>query len=217
MARGTGPVTPRARPRSWPSDRDPWVRALAFRTLSELLRSQQDAIARQAEVDPDPIVRAALGDTEEGAGMPERAQLVSQVERMMVLRRVSIFAALDPEDLQRVASLAVEQSWAADDILMEEGALGDELIVIVEGAVRVVRGQGAEARVLRRYGEGDHIGELAVLRAAPRAATVIAERGRGPRPGDQRGRGPGPAHGATGGRHGHAGVPRRAHQPAGLR
>jgi HEAT repeat protein len=158
-------------------DRDPWVRALAFRTLSELLRSQQDSIVRQAEVDPDPIVRAALGDTEEGAGMPERAQLVSQVERMMVLRRVSIFAALDPEDLQRVASLAVEQSWATDDILMEEGALGDALIVIVEGAVRVVRGQGAAGHVLRRYGEGDHIGELAVLRAAPRAATVIAEPG----------------------------------------
>ena len=198
-------------------DRDPWVRALAFRTLSELLRSQQDSIARQAEVDPDPIVRAALGDTEEGAGMPERAQLVSQVERMMVLRRVSIFAALDPEDLQRVASLAVEQSWATDDVLMEEGALGDALIVIVEGAVRVVRGQDAEAHVLRRYGEGDHIGELAVLRAAPRAATVIAEEGGVRGLVDQRRCGPGPAHGATGGRHGHAGVPCRAHQPAGLR
>ena len=125
-------------------DRDPWVRALALRTLSELLRSQQDAIAQRAEVDPDPVVRAALGDMEEGSGMPERAQLVSQIERMMVLRGVSIFAALDPEDLQRVASLAVEQSWAADDVLMEEGALGDGLVVIVEGAVRVVRGQGAE-------------------------------------------------------------------------
>jgi CRP-like cAMP-binding protein len=60
---------------------------------------------------------------------------------------------------------------------MVEGALGDELVVIVEGAVRVIRGDGTETHVLRRYGEGDHIGELAVLRAAPRAATVIAEAG----------------------------------------
>lgn len=107
--------------------------------------------------------------------MPERAELVSQIERMMVLRDVPIFAALDPEDLQRVAALAIEQSWASDDVLMEEGALGDGLIVIVEGSVRVVHGRGAEARLVRRYGAGDHIGELAVLREAPRAASVIAE------------------------------------------
>ena len=59
---------------------------------------------------------------------------------------------------------------------MREGDVGDELIVIVEGSVRVVRYRpnGAE-RLVRRYEAGDHIGELAVLREAPRAATVIAE------------------------------------------
>ncbi len=33
---------------------------------------------------------------------------------------------------------------------------------------------GAE-RLIRRYGPGDHIGELAILRERPRIATVIAE------------------------------------------
>ena len=36
------------------------------------------------------------------------------------------------------------------------------------------RTDGTE-RFLRRFGAGDHIGELAVLRAAPASATVIAE------------------------------------------
>lgn len=59
---------------------------------------------------------------------------------------------------------------------MREGDLGNELLVIVEGSVRVVREQadGSE-RLIRGYESGDHIGELAVLRERPRAATVIAE------------------------------------------
>ena len=38
--------------------------------------------------------------------MPDELQLVNEVDRMLVLRRVPIFASLDPEDLQRVAAAA---------------------------------------------------------------------------------------------------------------
>ena len=90
--------------------------------------------------------------------------------------------------------------------LVREGDLGDELIVIVEGSVRVVRAEpdGTE-RLLRRYEAGDHIGELAVLRERPRAATVDRRGRRRAWPRHRR-RGPqvDPAR-ATRGRDGHAG------------
>jgi hypothetical protein len=58
----------------------------------------------------------------------------------------------------------------------QRGRVGSELVLIVEGSVRVVHveSDGSE-RLLRPYEAGDHFGELVVLREAPRAATVIAE------------------------------------------
>jgi signal-transduction protein with cAMP-binding, CBS, and nucleotidyltransferase domain len=153
------------------------VRALALRTLSEHLQAGQRSLAEQVRSDPDPLIREAVVIAEGEAPMPEIPQLVSDIDRMLVLRRVSIFEALGPEDLQRVAAAATEQSWGEGDELMTEDEPGDELIVIVEGDVRVVHRDGATEHLLRTYGEGDHIGELAVLRAAPRAATVIAQPG----------------------------------------
>ena len=41
----------------------------------------------------------------------------------------------------------------------------------------VHRRPGEPDEEIRTYGEGDHIGELAVLRVAPRAATVVADAG----------------------------------------
>lgn len=158
-------------------DPDPWVRALALRTLSEHLRDAQHDPAHRVPEDPHEQGRQA-STTEPGAHeMDEPLQLVNDVDRMLVLRSVPLFEALDPEDLQRVAIAAVERSWAEGDELMVEGELGDELIAIVEGGVRVVHREDGEEHEIRTYGVGDHIGELAILREAPRAATVVAAAG----------------------------------------
>ena len=110
--------------------------------------------------------------------MPESGRTMSEIDTMLSLRRVPLFEGLDPEDLQRIATTCLERVYAAGQALVREGELGDELIVIVEGSVRVVHAgpDGAE-RLIRRFGAGDHIGELAVLRERPRIATVIAEDG----------------------------------------
>jgi CRP-like cAMP-binding protein len=106
--------------------------------------------------------------------MPNPEATLGTIERMLCLRRVPMFSQLAPEDLQRIAAAATERWYEAREALMTEGELGDELVVIVDGEVTVVQGEGADARLVRSYSAGDHIGELAVLRARPRVATVIA-------------------------------------------
>lgn len=128
--------------------------------------------------DADPWIRGlARRITADGDGMATDDDLAN-LDTMLRLRQVPLFSGLAPEDLQRVAMVAREATFEAGAALIDEGASGDELFVILDGRVVVTRrmDDGSE-RTIRTYGVGDHIGELAVLRDRPRAATVRADGG----------------------------------------
>ena len=107
--------------------------------------------------------------------MTATERTLSDLDTMLLLRRISLFEGLDPEDLQRIADTSEERLFDDGETLIREGEVGHELIVIVSGSVRVTQAtpDGGE-REIRRYDAGEHIGELAVLRERPRAATVVA-------------------------------------------
>jgi hypothetical protein len=136
------------------------------------------AVARLVDDDDPWVSRLARRVIEGGTELPETSRTLGDLETMLVLRRVPLFEGLDPEDLQRIAMHSVEHLYPAGEALVREGDIGDSIIVIVEGAVQVEKAEpdGTE-RLIRTYEQGDHIGELAVLREAPRAATVIAQEG----------------------------------------
>jgi HEAT repeat protein len=177
--------------------RDADVRAQAIEALDSIGdRRLGSAIARLVEHEPsadgrdvDTVVRRLRDDDDPWIGglarlvevdeepMAERTAPTA-IETMLQLRRVPLFARLTPEDLQRVAMVAVERSFAPGEVLIREGEPGTEMFVLLEGRVVVTRSlpDGSE-RTIRTYEAGDHIGELAVLRERPRAATVTAHAG----------------------------------------
>lgn len=139
--------------------------------------SADTALRRMAD-DGDPWIRALARHCILDAGGDDMAateRTLSDLDTMLLLRRIPLFEGLDPEDLQRIADTSEERTFDNGETLIREGEVGHELIVIVDGSVRVVQANpdGGE-REIRRYDAGQHIGELAVLRERPRAATVVA-------------------------------------------
>ena len=92
------------------------------------------------------------------------------VERVAALHRVQMFAGIPGRVLAAVAEAAVEERASQGEVLMEEGAVEAHLYAVVEGRVKVHRGD----RTLVELGPGATAGELAALVPAPRAASVTA-------------------------------------------
>ena len=93
------------------------------------------------------------------------------VEKVSLLKRVSIFEALPDDLLGGVAARLQEQQVAAGTPIIVEGQSGTTMYVIAGGEVRVHSGQA----LIARLGPKDVFGELSALDPEPRSASVTAE------------------------------------------
>jgi CRP-like cAMP-binding protein len=89
-------------------------------------------------------------------------------DKQAILQRVPLFAGLDERSLQAVSILAREVAFKSGDVLMVEGETGDEFFVILEGTIRIERGE----RTLRSMTTGGFLGEIALVDRRPRTATA---------------------------------------------
>jgi MFS family permease len=100
----------------------------------------------------------------------ERDDLVPR-RAVGLLRESAIFAPLPAAEVERVARNARWMTLDAGEVLIREGDTGDAYYVLESGALRVTHDR-AELRVTDTRADG--VGEIALLRAVPRTATVTA-------------------------------------------
>jgi CRP/FNR family cyclic AMP-dependent transcriptional regulator len=150
--------------RSALGDPEAWVRACALLAAARSGLGAPDALV--GADDPDPLVR----ETARLAAM-ETLPTVPLLERVVFLRRVPLFAELAPVDVKHVAEVASEQAYGDGISICEQGDAGEELYVVVSGAIRVVR-DGDE---VARRGPGEYVGEMAVITGGARMASLVAD------------------------------------------
>lgn len=96
--------------------------------------------------------------------------MLSLVEKVLILKSAPLFAETSDSVLAELADLVEEESFEADQVIFNKGDAGDSLYVIVSGSVKVWDGD----RLLNELKEGDAFGELALLDPEPRLGTVRA-------------------------------------------
>ena len=140
-------------------------------------RLELQAVQQRLEHDPDDWIRAcvALAARSRGGTMTETLPTLSTMERVLFLRKVPLFSALPPPDLEPIASIAREQAFADGDTIAEQGEPGDAMFIIVSGVVAVTSGRGGERRVLATRSQGDVVGEMAVITSEPRIADLVCD------------------------------------------
>ncbi|MBK7401338.1 MAG: Stp1/IreP family PP2C-type Ser/Thr phosphatase [Myxococcales bacterium] len=143
--------------------------------LTEILRDTPAETAAQALIDfaneagGKDNITGILVRVEANESDKVRARKLTQ--KREILAKMALFSRLTERELLRVMQAAEIREYERGAYIMKEGEKGDELFVVLTGRVAVVRGEAT----LTTLGPGEHVGEMALIRAVPRSASVIAE------------------------------------------
>jgi CRP/FNR family transcriptional regulator len=107
--------------------------------------------------------------------MPAAMAGMRSAEVVELLARVPVLSTLVPEDLERIAQLAVPRQFEPGQVVFREGDASDTCYIVRSGRARAVREHaGGRTITLATFGPGDIFGELALFEDERRSATVEA-------------------------------------------
>ncbi len=94
-----------------------------------------------------------------------------------ILAELEFFSNVDYESLTKLSALFDERIFEFNDIIFDEGSLGQSMLVIISGEVRITQisnNSSEEALIILK--KGDLFGEMALIEEMPRSATAIAHK-----------------------------------------
>jgi cytochrome P450/CRP-like cAMP-binding protein len=87
-----------------------------------------------------------------------------------------ILPEVDSDSLSQATEQAEKRRFAPGALIIQQGDLADALYIVTSGRVEVIReGLKDESKIVARLGVGEFFGEIGLLQAVPRTASVRAE------------------------------------------
>lgn len=90
------------------------------------------------------------------------------------LRHLPFLRGVDEDVLRALLEAAHPRLFAPGEVILDEGSTGQEMYLVISGSVEIVKGRGTEAVVLATRGPGELVGEMGLIDASARSATVRA-------------------------------------------
>ena len=89
------------------------------------------------------------------------------------LEKVPIFEHLSEKELKNIVQLTHEREYKTDEYVFKKHAPAEGMYVILSGKIEIKDPESGS--IFASLNSGDFFGEIALLKNAPRTATVIAE------------------------------------------
>ena len=67
--------------------------------------------------------------------------MYSTLEKTIILKSVELFKSIPAENLSKVAQITEEVKYSKDEPIFSEGDYGDSLFIVVDGEVKIHKGQ----------------------------------------------------------------------------
>ncbi|KAF4092096.1 hypothetical protein AMELA_G00016940 [Ameiurus melas] len=93
---------------------------------------------------------------------------------MGFLKTARTFKSLRDEQLSSIIDSLEEVKFQENEVIVREGAKGDTFYIILKGEVEVTKKVNGQQKTIRKMKQGDHFGELALIRENLRTATCTA-------------------------------------------
>jgi len=89
---------------------------------------------------------------------------ISDKQKIDLLRSLDFFKALGSESVESLVHNCEEIILNPQEILFEEGELGDSMFIILDGILSIERQNTAIAKRMK----GEYVGEIALIESGPR-------------------------------------------------
>ena len=147
---------------------NPWIKATALWTLKQL---DQDEYREHVSTlqGGDKLLTGRILHFLENEIRGDIA-LLSVIEKLIILKTVSIFSGVPDEVLAELAASLDELEYQKGQVIFEKGDIGTSMYIIISGQVLIHDGE----REIARRGDRDVIGEMSLLDPEPRSASATA-------------------------------------------